>query len=72
MRITVNLDEDVLRAVRSLARERRESLGRVISALVRGALRPLEQVSYQADLPVFDALEGAPPITPAMVESALE
>lgn len=72
MRITVNLDEDVLRAVRSLARERRESLGEVISALVRSALRPLERVSYEADLPVFDMLESAPPVTPEMVESVLE
>jgi predicted transcriptional regulator len=30
MRTTVKLEDDVLRAVRSLARERRESLGYVI------------------------------------------
>jgi len=72
MRTTVNLDEDVLRAVRSLARERRESLGGVISALVRGALRPPERVAYEADFPVFEVREGAPPITPEMVDSALE
>ena len=72
MRTTVNLDEEVLRAVKSLARDRRQSLGEVISSLVREALRPPERVSYEADFPVFHVREGAPPITPEMVESALE
>ena len=72
MRTTINLDDDVLRAVRSLARERDESLGEVISALVRDALSPPEMVAYDADFPVFQVREGAPPITPEMVESAME
>lgn len=72
MRTTVNLDDDVLRAVRSLARERRTSLGDVISTLVRAALRPPERIEYEADFPVFEVREGTPPITPEMVESALE
>lgn len=72
MRTTLNLDEDVLRAIRSLAKERGESLGAVVSALVREALRPPERVTYEADLPVFQVKEDAPPITPEMVESALE
>lgn len=72
MRTTVNLDEDVLRAVRSLARERGESFGAVISSLVRQAMRPPELVTYEEDFPVFQVREGAPPMTPEMVESALE
>jgi hypothetical protein len=72
MRTTVNLDDDVLRAVRSLARERRESLGEVISGLIREALRPPETVVYEAGFPVFQVREGTPPITPEMVESAME
>jgi hypothetical protein len=72
MRTTINLDEDVLRAVRSLARERRESLGDVVSALIREALRPSETTTYEAGFPVFQVREGAPPITPDVVESALE
>lgn len=72
MRTTVNLDDDVLRAIRSLARERRESLGDVISTLVREALRPPDNVMYEDDFPVFQVREDASPITPEMVESALE
>ncbi len=72
MRTTLNLEDDVLRALRSLARERRESLGSVASALIRQALRPPEQVSWSSDFPVFVVRENAPPITPEMVEAALE
>lgn len=72
MRTTINMDEDVLRAVRSLARERGASLGDVVSALVREALKPPDTPTYSGDFPVFQVREGAPPITPEMVESALE
>lgn len=72
MRTTVNLDDDVLRAVRSLARERDESLGEVISGLIRRGLQAPVAIAYEADFPVFRVREGSPPITPEMVESALE
>lgn len=72
MRTTLNLDDDVMRAVRSLARERGESLGAVVSDLVRKALRPTSARNYALDVPVFMVREGAPPITPEMVRSALD
>jgi hypothetical protein len=40
MRTTLQLDDDVLVAARVLARERRLSIGAVISDLVRQALKP--------------------------------
>ena len=72
MRTTVNLDDDVMRVIRSLARERGESFGAVISSLVRQALRGPDTVRYEMDVPVFEVREDAPPITPEMVQSALE
>jgi hypothetical protein len=72
MRTTINLEDEVFRAVRSIASESGESLGTVISRLVRQALRPSSGVTYEAKLPVFMVREGAPPITPEMVRSALE
>ena len=72
MRTTLNLEDDVLRALRSLARERDESMGSVASALIREALRPSLDVAYSADLPVFRVRDDAPPITPEMVGEALE
>lgn len=72
MRTTLNLDEDVMRAIRALSHERGESLGAVVSDLVREALRPPEARSYRSDFPVFQVREGTGPITPEMVDAALE
>lgn len=72
MRTTINLDDDLLRAIRSIARERGESMGSVVSSLVREALRRPESIQYEMDVPVFEVREDAPPITPEMVQSALE
>lgn len=72
MRTTINLDDDLLRAARSLARQRGESLGAVVSGLLREALAPAPDFAYEMDVPVFVVREGAPPITPEMVETAGE
>jgi len=72
MRTTVNLDDDVLRAAKSLARERGESLGEVLSELARRALRPPDRTTYETRFPVFEVRESARPITPEMVDAALE
>jgi hypothetical protein len=72
MRTTLNLDDELLHAVRSLARERGESLGAVVSSLLRQALRPDPAYRYEHEVPVFEVRESAPPITPEMVQSALE
>jgi hypothetical protein len=72
MRITVDLNDDVMGAVRMLARERGESLGAVISALVRERLRIPESDQHDVDVPVFRVSDDAPPLTPEMVSSVLE
>ena len=72
MRTTLNLEDDLLRAVRSLAKERDESLGAVVSSLLRRALKPEPELGNEQDVPVFMVKENAVPITPEMVESALE
>lgn len=72
MRTTLNLDDDLLRAARSLARQRGESLGAVVSGLLREALSPEPDLAYEMDVPVFVVREGATPITPEMVEAAGE
>lgn len=72
MRTTVNLDEDILRAVKSLARERGVSMGDVVSDLIREALRPDQGTAYETGFPVFRVREDAPPITPEMVGESME
>jgi len=78
MRTTLNLDADVHRALKNLARERGESLGTIASGLIRQALRSPRTaassgpVSRISGFPVFDVPADAPPITPEMVAEALE
>lgn len=72
MRTTVNLEDDILRAARALARERGDSLGTVLSDLARKGLRPQAPSAYEGDFPVFQVREDAPPLTSEMVEGAME
>jgi hypothetical protein len=72
MRTTLNLDDDILQALRTLARDRGASLGDVASDLMREALRPEPGGAYRGDFPVFEVREDAPPLTPDMVADALD
>lgn len=72
MRTTLNLDPDVLRAARHLAREQGRSLGEVVSELVRRGLEPRVDVRYRQDFPVFTVREGTPALTSEMVDEAME
>ena len=71
-RTTLDIEDDVLAAARTLARERGESIGRVISELARRGLRP--EVRYDEDrgFPVFEVRDGAALITPDDVRRALD
>ncbi|MDT8367642.1 MAG: CopG family transcriptional regulator [Longimicrobiales bacterium] len=72
MRTTLNLDDDVLHALRSLARERGRSLGDVATDLIRAALRPDPGDAYVRGFPVFQVREDAPPLTSERVADALD
>jgi hypothetical protein len=73
MRTTLRLDEDVLRAARSLARSEGKTIGQVVSALARNGLRPAPtRRRGRAGLPTFDVPEDTPSLTPEMVRQALE
>jgi hypothetical protein len=65
MRTTLTIDDDVLAAAKSLARAKSQSVGRVISDLVRRALaEPSNRPRKTATgFPVFNVAEGAQPIT---------
>lgn len=73
MRTTLNLDADVLHAVKSLARSRETSMGAVVSELVRRALRPAPVAEApDDDFPTFSVPPDAPPLTMEVVQAALE
>jgi hypothetical protein len=73
MRTTVDLDEDVLNVVKHLARERQQSLGRVLSDLVRQALQPAAPAPVRHSvIPVLPRKPGARPVTAQAVKDLQE
>jgi len=63
MRTTLNLDEDVFRTAKSVARQRAESLGKVISDLVRLGMQAGRGTVRRGGFPVFAVDPRAKPIT---------
>lgn len=64
MRTTVAIDDDVLDAARKLAVARGQSLGRVVSDLMRrGLAARTGYVSTEGGFPTFEVREDSPPIT---------
>lgn len=70
MRTTLTLDDDVLAAARALAERREETLGAVVSALMRQALRPPEQVlETRNGIPLLPRRPDGVPVTLEMVNA---
>lgn len=73
MRTTVDLEEDILRAVKDIAEERSQSLGRVLSELARKGLQPSAQpLEARNGVPLLPRQPGARPVTSQMVKELLE
>ena len=71
-RTTITIDDDILAAGRMLARERSESLGKVLSDLARRGLKPQLEYRRARGFPIFEVREGAPVMTPDDVKRALD
>lgn len=68
MRITLTTDDDVPAATRALAAREHETVGEVISALARQALRTVDSNSATRNgLPLLAVGIGALPVTPELV-----
>lgn len=63
MRTTINIDDEVYAVARSIAESTSQSIGKVITDLVRKGLSPTSSVSYRDNLPVFEVRESSPVIT---------
>lgn len=72
MRTTLRIEDDVLRAAKSLANAEGKTVGQVISELARKGLAPRPQEAAEDGFPVFTVPENATPITPEMVRRAAE
>ena len=53
MRTTLDIDDDVLLAVKELSRHRREPAGRLLSELARQALTPKVKARERNGVPLF-------------------
>jgi hypothetical protein len=71
MRTTLDIDDGVLAAARAIAEAEHRSLGSVISELARRGLAPSQRGAGR-DFPTFDVSRDAPPITPDLVDRALD
>lgn len=73
MRTTLNLDDDVLRAVKELARLRGSTAGEVLSELARAALeRPAEAQATRNGVPLLEPLDDAGIVTSEHVAELLD
>lgn len=73
MRVTIDLDEGILRVAKDLAQERQESIGRVVSDLVRrGIERASGVVPQKGVIPVLPRRPGAEPVNSLHVNDLLE
>lgn len=70
MRTTLDIDDGVLAAARAIAESENRSLGSVVSELARRGLVPQQRAAD--GFPTFEVSEGAAPITPDMVERAMD
>ena len=67
MRTTLEIDDDVLLAVKQLSRQRHETAGRLLSALARQALTPRVKGRERNGVPLFAVKPGAGVVTMDLV-----
>ena len=73
MRTTLDIDDDILQVVKDLARERRQSLGKTLSALARQSLQPpTSGTPHVGRIPVLACKPNAKPVTSQAVKDLLE
>jgi hypothetical protein len=73
LRTTLAIDDDVLAAAKEMAAAERKSVGEVISALARQAMRPAPSShKIRNGVPLLPVREGAPRVTSELVRQLQE
>ncbi|MBI3491015.1 MAG: antitoxin [Acidobacteria bacterium] len=67
MRTTLDLDDDVLQAVKELGQMHKKTAGQMLSELARKALRPTRKYKVRNGVPIIHRRPGSPVITTADV-----
>ena len=63
MRTTVNIDNELLAAVKSIAKSKDEAIGKVMSSLIRKGLQSNKKFRSKNNLPIFKISDDAQIIT---------
>jgi hypothetical protein len=72
VRTTLKIDDDLYQAEKSIAKIENRTIGQVVSALIRKALRNSEYRDNADDIPAFRVSENASPIALDIVREAGE
>jgi hypothetical protein len=67
MKMTVDLDRDVVLAVKDLATTQKKTAGEVLSELARSALRPKAKIIRRNGFRVIGKVKGGTPVTMELV-----
>jgi adenine/guanine phosphoribosyltransferase-like PRPP-binding protein len=69
MRTTVVIDDDVLAAAKAIARQRNQSIGKVVSDLARRALHPSAPASERNGIPLLPVRKAGVVVTQDLVNA---
>ena len=72
MRTTLQVDDDVFQAAKTLARSQRRSIGKVLSELARRGLQPAGKQTVHQGFPVFSVDANASPVCDDDIKAALD
>ena len=69
MRTTLDIDDDLLRAARQIAQQRKITAGKVVSSLLCGALHPESfKLDHRNGLPILPRMTNVPSVTAELVD----
>jgi len=69
MRTTIVIDDDVLTAAKAIARQRNQTVGKVVSELARHSLRPPEAGGERNGVPLLPVRKSGVVVTPEIVNA---
>ena len=69
MRTTIAIDDDVLMAARAIARQRNQSVGKIVSELVRHSLRAPMAAAERHGIPLLPVREKGVIVTSEIVNA---
>ena len=76
MRTTLDIDEDVLRAVKAIAASKKSTAGKILSEMGRASLQPPQRrpIKYRTrnGVPLFPRRPGGEPVTSELVKRLRE